>query len=177
MTLINVARYPPSVVCVFVYIAANFALPDGPPWKPESPSFHIRPLGDHEDGVRASTPRHYIAYLGAHTGCGCGFLYDPDEPEAAIDRELLLRLRPEEAADYVHAMRSMNDDALQRRAGFREFKDFVRTASLQGPVELLVFGGEKPLSGLRKHLRIESLVEMARFPQRGLIYEISPDVA
>jgi hypothetical protein len=62
-----------------------------------APAFYARPLTSHDESVRGVLPLPHLAYLGAHTGCGCGFIMDgADEPsDVRRSREALARYAAE----------------------------------------------------------------------------------
>ena len=63
-------------MCMVVYIASDFPLPLVQ-WNDEQPEFHVTELtvGENDGKVRSQFSKPYIYYVGAHTGCGCGFEY------------------------------------------------------------------------------------------------------
>ena len=79
-------------MCLAVYLGAASPLPPVQ-WTDAEPAFYARPLTSHEDSVRGVLPLPHLAYLGAHTGCGCGFIMDgADEPaDVRRSREALAR--------------------------------------------------------------------------------------
>ena len=63
------------------------------PWTDTAPGFYARSLAPHEESVRGVLPFAHLMFLGAHTGCGCGFILDgADEPaDVRRSREALAR--------------------------------------------------------------------------------------
>ena len=85
-------------MCLAVYIATDRPAP-AVPWDEARPAFNTQPLTDTEHAVRARFRRANVMYLGAHTGCACGFSYGtrtasnakPDEVAAARESTASLR--------------------------------------------------------------------------------------
>lgn len=79
-------------MCLAVYLGSMSPLPSVP-WSEAAPGFYARPLASHEESVRDVLPLPHLAFLGAHTGCGCGFITDgADEPaDVRRSREALAR--------------------------------------------------------------------------------------
>lgn len=61
-------------MCMAVYIASNFPLPLVP-WNKDQPGFHVADLHPGDERVRVQFSKPYVYYVGAHSGCGCGFAY------------------------------------------------------------------------------------------------------
>jgi hypothetical protein len=55
--------------------AASEAPLTGPEWREDEPGFHVQPLTELEGQVASRLARAHVVYLGAHTGCSCGFTY------------------------------------------------------------------------------------------------------
>lgn len=69
-------------MCLAVFLAAEQELPQVA-WSAARPSFHAGPLERFEESVRGKVSLPLVYALGAHTGCGCGFLNDgADDPDA-----------------------------------------------------------------------------------------------
>jgi hypothetical protein len=93
-----------------VYIAT--AEPAAPvPWDGAHPAFNAGPINDRQEAVRARFRQSHIMYLGAYTGCSCGFSYGtetasntkPDEVAAARASTRALR-------EYIeHALKSESE--------------------------------------------------------------------
>ena len=79
-------------MCLAVYLGSTSPLPSVQ-WTDAAPAFYARPLTSHEEPVRGILPLPHLAFLGAHTGCGCGFIMDgADEPaDVRHSREALAR--------------------------------------------------------------------------------------
>lgn len=61
-------------MCLAVYVASDQPLPVVA-WDEAAPDFYIKQYQGRFQPLRHVTkPYHY--YVGSHTGCGCGFLYD-----------------------------------------------------------------------------------------------------
>jgi hypothetical protein len=66
-----------------VFISAADPLPFVA-WDPGAPGFHLQALSEAEAPVRARLRHPHVYFLGAHTGCSCGFNYglrDVNRPE------------------------------------------------------------------------------------------------
>jgi hypothetical protein len=59
---------------MMVYLAADQTLPliD---WREDEPAFCVTALNDSDLSVKRQFSKSNIVYLGAYTGCSCGFLY------------------------------------------------------------------------------------------------------
>jgi hypothetical protein len=66
-----------------VYLASAQPLPVIG-WSKEHPAFNAGPLEPFEESVRPWLSLPYLASLGAHTSCGCGFLNDGAEDVADV---------------------------------------------------------------------------------------------
>ncbi len=94
-------------MCQTVYIASDAVLPIIES-NPDRPEFNVKPLQDYDMAARQTIEARNVVSAGSHTGCGCGFLREDDEP-----------------ADDVNASRI----ALQR---------YLTEALALGPVDLYV---------------------------------------
>jgi hypothetical protein len=56
-------------------------------WSETKPGFHVQHVTEADDRVRVQFSKAHVMYLGAHTGCSCGFSYEMSEPESDEDRE------------------------------------------------------------------------------------------
>lgn len=84
-------------------------------WQESSPAFYVQPLSQTDESVRHRFTKAHVYYMGAHTGCSCGFNYGQIEPVTAEDHA-------EEAAG---------------RASVAALQQFLRQAVLRlGEVEL-----------------------------------------
>ena len=79
-------------MCLVVFAGSSAPLPLVE-WSDASPGFNVRTLAPHEEAVRGVLAFPHLALLGAHTGCGCGFIGDgADEPaDVRRSREALAR--------------------------------------------------------------------------------------
>lgn len=94
-------------MCMAVYLASDTPLPLIS-WSKDDPGFNVVELHDEEKAVKRHFSKSHIYYVGAHTGCSCGFAEEKDE-------------RPE--------------DALNSR---KAFAAYVAKAIVTGPLELFV---------------------------------------
>ena len=83
-------------MCMAVYIASDYPLPLIQ-WNKDAPAFHVSELttDENDERVRVQFSKPYIYYVGAHTGCGCGFEYGkyPDyEDSVEESRQSVIRL-------------------------------------------------------------------------------------
>jgi hypothetical protein len=68
-------------------------------WQESEPAFNVQRMSDGEEGVRRHFSKPNVYYLGAHTGCSCGFKYgqieigEHDEADEAAGRESVSALR------------------------------------------------------------------------------------
>lgn len=79
-------------MCLTVFLGSSAPLPSVQ-WTESAPAFYARPLASYEEPVRGVLSLPYLAFLGAHTGCSCGFVMDgADEPaDVRQSRESLAR--------------------------------------------------------------------------------------
>src|SRR5262249_3261522 len=56
------------------------------PWRESHPAFNVQSLSDSEQAVKKHFTKANVYYLGAHTGCSCGFQYGPVPPTTDEDR-------------------------------------------------------------------------------------------
>ena len=83
-------------MCMVLYAAADvqlrlIAAGDTPASTP--PPLSVRPIEHAEVVVRERFTRTHVYFLGAHTGCSCGFGYDEPGNDAAAGRESVRQLR------------------------------------------------------------------------------------
>ena len=78
-------------MCMALYLATDEPV-EGPAWSEASPLFNVQALTEGEAPVRLQFSKQHLVYLGAHTGCSCGFSYGADPLET-----------PEDAAEDVNA--------------------------------------------------------------------------
>jgi hypothetical protein len=67
-------------MCYALYAASDQPLPIVP-WDAAQPAFYAQPPDENDAIVVRQFALPHVVYLGAHTGCGCGFIND----EAATD--------------------------------------------------------------------------------------------
>ena len=72
-------------MCLAVFLAADRPLPLVP-FDEARPSFNVTELDPGERAVRGRFSKRHVYYLGAYTGCSCGFTPDADEEEEAARR-------------------------------------------------------------------------------------------
>jgi hypothetical protein len=101
-----------------VFIAAAEPLPFVA-WNEAAPAFHLQAISDEEDAVRARFTKPHIYFLGAHTGCSCGFNYGLREVKRAEDQA-------EEVASRasVAALRAYLRDAVTRQGEVEVFSSW-----------------------------------------------------
>lgn len=58
------------------YLGSECEAPLTAPWSGDSPGFHVTEPRECDLGVRQNLPFPCVRYLGARTGCGCGFRRD-----------------------------------------------------------------------------------------------------
>ena len=73
-------------MCLAFYIAADLE-PPLVSWNDNAPGFNVIPVDDHERVVTKHLSKPALRYLGAHTGCSCGFHYGLASPETDEDRD------------------------------------------------------------------------------------------
>ena len=79
-------------MCLALYAAADAPLPEIPVVDPPAP-LSVRPLRRDEAAVRARFSKPHVYFLGADTGCSCGFSYDAPETGPAERRDSVRQLR------------------------------------------------------------------------------------
>ena len=83
-----------------LYVAADRPLPRIP-WDDGNPGFYVAKLSDQELRVARQFRRPHLAYLGAHTGCSCGFCPEQeDEPLATASLAALRSYLEVMVAEY-----------------------------------------------------------------------------
>ena len=70
-------------MCLAVFLAAEHE-PPRVAWSAERPRFHAGPLVRFAESVRGKVSLPMVYSLGAHTGCGCGFLGDGADDPASV---------------------------------------------------------------------------------------------
>lgn len=84
-------------MCMALYLATDKPVPETE-WREGESVFVVQALTDHEEPVRLQFTKPAVCYLGAHTGCSCGFVYGQDEPTSADEeRDELLGRRSVDA--------------------------------------------------------------------------------
>ena len=73
-------------MCVALYIAAD-SEPPLVPWNEATPGFNVVSVEDHERVVAKHLSKPHLRYLGAHTGCSCGFDYGQTSTDTSEERE------------------------------------------------------------------------------------------
>jgi hypothetical protein len=86
-------------MCMVLYAAADAPLAELPERSPPAP-FSARPIRGREEPVRTHFSATHVYFLGADTGCSCGFQYGPSVELESEGRESVRRLR-EYLADAV----------------------------------------------------------------------------
>ncbi|MEO8481008.1 MAG: hypothetical protein ABI634_02290 [Acidobacteriota bacterium] len=115
-----------------VFIAAAEPLPFVA-WSEAAPGFHLQAISEAEDGVRSRFTKPHVYYLGAHTGCSCGFNYGLRDVNGAEDQV-------EEVAS---------------QASVAALRDYVRQAvAIQSEVELFASWEEDWIHEPEQRLRI-----------------------
>ena len=106
-------------MCKALYIASDRPLPVteqpeypkdctlSPTWPREAQRFHTATLKPAEETVRLHFSHPHILYAGSYEGCGCGFNYGREYPEAEDDAEHLTAAR-ESIAELVRYVRESN---------------------------------------------------------------------
>jgi hypothetical protein len=54
------------------------------PWDEHNPTFYVSELSEDEGRVARQFTKPHVAYLGAHTGCSCGFCPEQDDDPQAL---------------------------------------------------------------------------------------------
>jgi hypothetical protein len=67
-------------MCRYLYLASDNELPLIK-WEESRPAFNVDELHDYDLGVLKQFSMPHVVFLGAHTGCSCGFAYDSEPPE------------------------------------------------------------------------------------------------
>lgn len=65
-------------MCMMLYIAADNELPLVP-WDEDSPGLFVKELPEAYEKVRKHLAKKNVYLAGAHTGCGCGFVFGVHE--------------------------------------------------------------------------------------------------
>jgi hypothetical protein len=67
-----------------LYIASDRALPEIQ-WSDSNPSFYVEHVSVEEKDIRGHFSLPNVAYVGAHTKCGCGFIEAPADDLEEIE--------------------------------------------------------------------------------------------
>ena len=67
-------------MCRYLYLASDKELPLIK-WEENRPAFNVAELQDYDLDVLKQFSKPHVVFLGAHTGCSCGFAYDSEPPE------------------------------------------------------------------------------------------------
>lgn len=70
-------------MCRYLYLASDKELPLIK-WEESRPAFNVDKLHDYDLDVLKQFSKPHVVFLGAHTGCSCGFGFD-SEPPADMD--------------------------------------------------------------------------------------------
>src|SRR5262249_58644321 len=65
-------------MCDMVYLVADGPVPVVP-WDQENPAFHVDLPREEDRPVVERFGGRFVVYVGAHTGCGCGFSHGANE--------------------------------------------------------------------------------------------------
>jgi hypothetical protein len=103
-------------MCKALYIASDRPLPvtkqpeypkdctSSPTWPREAQRFHAATLKPTQEVVRSHFSHPHVLYAGSYEGCGCGFNYGREYPEAEDDADHLTAAR-ESVAELVRYVR------------------------------------------------------------------------
>jgi len=103
-------------MCLALYLASDHSLPIIPrrespkdamsslTWPREAQRFHTAALGSPQEAVLPQLSRKHVLYAGSYEGCGCGFNFGRQYPDAADDAEYLTAAR-ESVAELVQYVR------------------------------------------------------------------------
>ena len=103
-------------MCMVLYIASDRPLPltkqpeypkdctSSPTWPREAQRFHTATLQPKQEAVRSHFSHPHVSYAGSYEGCGCGFNYGREYPEAEDDAEHLTAAH-ESVAELVRYVR------------------------------------------------------------------------
>lgn len=106
-------------MCIAIYIAAEASLPLvtrqhyshdvtlSPTWPREAQRFYTAEPQAEQEAVRSCFSLPHVLYAGSYEGCGCGFNYGREYPEAEVDPEHLLAAR-ESVAQLVQYVKDWN---------------------------------------------------------------------
>ncbi|HBC88136.1 MAG TPA: hypothetical protein DCZ94_14395 [Lentisphaeria bacterium] len=93
-------------MCIAVYISSNQTVPVIE-WDSNNPAFNIKNIAiDEHHGVEKQFSKKNIYYVGSHEGCGCGFIYDENNPEYQSD-PIDLETRKKNVMELVNILKSL----------------------------------------------------------------------
>jgi hypothetical protein len=101
-------------MCLAVYIASKQNIP-AIPWNKEQPAFSIvEAIQRDHSGVDKQFSLSHVYYIGSHEGCGCGFIYDENNPEFLEDSDDL-ELRKSNVSKLVTLLNKLlsNEDYIE----------------------------------------------------------------
>jgi hypothetical protein len=86
-----------------LYVASDVPIL-APSWSEGCPGFHVQPLSESDNAVRIQFSKPYVVYVGAHTGCSCGFTYGQIEPtsDEEAEQERLSKQSVEALRAFLH---------------------------------------------------------------------------
>ncbi len=70
-----------DIMCMALFVAADEPLPVIE-WRESAPAFNVQVISETEESVRRHFSKPHVYYLGAHTGCSCGFAYGRAAPSS-----------------------------------------------------------------------------------------------
>jgi GGDEF domain-containing protein len=125
-----------------LYIASDTPLPliqqreiskdamSSPTWPREAQRFHTAQLRPEQDAVRSHFSLSHVLYAGSYEGCGCGFNFGREYPDAEGDERLVsfsVGVAPYDPTKHT-TVRALLDEADQRmyeQKRARALKDFL----------------------------------------------------
>jgi hypothetical protein len=127
-------------MCMALFLAAAEPLPIIP-WSEADRSFNVQLLSESEQVVRRHFTKPNVYYLGAHTGCSCGFSYGQMRLVNAEDQ-----IEDASARRSVAALRQYLDEAVRRLGEVELFSswegDWAEEVESSLEVSPEWFGGE-----------------------------------
>lgn len=139
-------------MCMTLFIAARRPLPPVP-WDAAAPGFHLQPVAESERAVLTQFRTAHVHFLGAHTGCSCGFTYGLREVRNAEDQ------REEDASRAsVDALRRYLETAVAAQGEVELFASWEQDWTTPPRERLHVtpawFGGDTFLLPEQVHVRV-----------------------
>jgi len=95
-------------MCHYLYLASDEQLPLIP-WSEVKPAFNVAELQDYDLEARKQFSKTCVVFLGAYTGCSCGFAYDGEPNEDERDR-----IDDQDARESVRALVSYLEEQVKR---------------------------------------------------------------